>query len=93
MEEVAGSSRDFLQIPFNKGTASGQVTIARTPGDSAQNLVLSPSSVQIFEQLEAPFERAQEPHWRLTDSGDEQQHQGSRQSPDDDESEQQEHLA
>jgi hypothetical protein len=93
IEEVAGSSRDFLQVPFNKGTASGQVTIARTPGESTQNLVLSPSSVQIFEQLEAPFEQAQEPHWRLTDSGDEQQHHGSRQSPDDDESEQQEHLA
>jgi hypothetical protein len=93
MEEVAGSSRDFLQVPFNKGTVSGQVTIARMPGESAQNLVLSPSSVQIFEQLEAPFEQAQEPHWRLTDSGDEQQHHGSRQSPDDDESEQQEHPA
>jgi hypothetical protein len=92
-QEVAGSSRDFLQVPFNKGTVSGQVTIARMPGESAQNLVLSPSSVQIFEQLEAPFERAQEPGWRLTDSGDEQQHHGSRQSPDDDESEQQEHPA
>lgn len=93
MEEVAGSSRDFLQIPFNKGSVSGQVTIARMPVESAQNLVLSPSSVQIFEQLEVPFEQAQEPRWRLTDSGDEQQHHGSRQSPDDDESELQEHLA
>jgi hypothetical protein len=92
-EEVAVSSRDFLQVPFNKGTVSGQVTIARVPGESAQNLVLSPSTVQIFEQLEAPFERAQEPGWRLTDSGDEQQHHGSRQSPDDDESEQQEYPA
>lgn len=92
-EDVAGSSRDFLQVPFNKGSVSGQVTIARMPGESAQNLVLSPSSAQIFEQLEAPFERAQEPGWRLADSGDEQQHQGSRQSPDDDESEQQEHPA
>ncbi|WP_152974851.1 SpaN/EivJ family type III secretion system needle length determinant [Pseudomonas sp. RIT-PI-q] len=93
LEDVAGSSRDFLQIPFNKGTVSGQVTIARMPGESTQNLVLSPSSAQIFEQLEAPFERAQEPGWRLTDSGDEQQHHGSRQTPDDDESEQPEHLA
>jgi hypothetical protein len=93
MEEVAGSSRDFLQIPFNKGTVSGQVTITRTPGELAQNLVLSPSSVQIFEQLERPFELAREPGWQLTDSGDEQQHHGSRQAPDDDESEQLEHLA
>ncbi|MFJ3367588.1 hypothetical protein [Pseudomonas sp. NPDC086251] len=93
MEDVAGSSRDFLQIPFNKGTVSGQVTITRTPGESAQNLVLSPSSVQIFEQLERPFELAREPGWQLTDSGDEQQQHGSRQAPDDDESEQQEHLA
>lgn len=92
-EDVAGSSREFLQVPFNKGTVSGQVTIARMPGESTQNMVLSPSSAQIFEQLEAPFEQAQEPHWRLSDSGDEQQHQGSRQSPDDDEPEQQELLA
>ena len=92
-EDVAGSSRDFLQIPFNKGAVSGQVTITRTPGELAQNLVLSPSSVQIFEQLERPFELAREPGWQLTDSGDEQQHHGSRQAPDDDESEQLEHLA
>lgn len=93
MEDVTGSSRDVLQIPFNKGTVSGQVTITRTPGELAQNLVLSPSSVQIFEQLERPFELAREPGWQLTDSGDEQQQHGSRQAPDDDESEPQEHLA
>lgn len=93
METVAGSSRDFLQVPFNKGSVSGQVTIARMPAESMQNLVLSPSSAQIFEQLEAPFEQAREPGWRLTDSGDEQQRHGSRQSPDEDESEHQEHPA
>ncbi|EXF96346.1 hypothetical protein HK44_022805 [Pseudomonas fluorescens HK44] len=95
LEEVAVSSRDFLQIPFSKGAASGQVTVTRIPGESAQNLLLSPSSAQVFDHLKEPFEQVRDPYWRLTDHGDEphQQPDGRHQSPDDEQAEHQERPA
>lgn len=90
LDDVAVSSRDFLQIPFNKGTASGKVTVTRMPGESTQNLLLSPSSAQVFEHLKEPFEQVRDTHWRLADRGDEQhQHpNGKQQTPDDEQAEQ-----
>ncbi|WP_030127914.1 hypothetical protein [Pseudomonas sp. QTF5] len=93
LEEAAGASRNFLQIPFSKGTASGQVTITRLPGEFAQNLVLNPSNPQVLEHLREPFDQVRESHWRLADTADEQSRHGSRQSPDDEQEEQQEHPA
>ncbi|QVW25108.1 hypothetical protein KJF94_05855 [Pseudomonas hormoni] len=90
IETLPGSSRGLLQVPFNKGAASGQVTITRVPDDPVQNLQLSPSNTLVFEQLKAPFELARDPGWRLTDTGGEQQHQGSQQQPDEEQAEQQE---
>jgi len=90
IETLPGSSRGLLQVPFNKGTASGQVTITRVPDEPIQNLQLSPSNSLVFEQLKAPFELARDPGWRLTDTGGEQQHQGSQQQPDEEQTEQQE---
>jgi hypothetical protein len=83
VEEVVSTSRDFLQVPFNKGAASGQVTITRASGDSTPNLVLSPSNAQVFEHLKEPFEQVRDNHWRLTDTADEQPRHGSHQAPDD----------
>lgn len=93
LETLPGPDKGLLQVPFNKGAASGQVTISRVPDEPARNLQLSPSNVLVFEQLKVPFELAREPAWRLTDSGGEQQRQGSRQSPDDEQAEQSEHPA
>ncbi|WP_095051951.1 invasion protein [Pseudomonas sp. Irchel s3b2] len=90
LETLPGSDRGLLQVPFNKGTVSGQVTISRMPDDSTRNLQLSPSNALVFEQLKVPFEQVREPAWRLTDSGGEQQRQGSQQSPDDEQAEQSE---
>ncbi|MGY2259662.1 SpaN/EivJ family type III secretion system needle length determinant [Pseudomonas sp. SDO55104_S430] len=77
------SLKNLLQVPFNKGLVSGQVTISRVPDEPARNLQLSPSNTQVFEHLKVSLEQVREPTWRLTDSRDEQQHQGSRQAPDD----------
>ncbi|MHC8367765.1 SpaN/EivJ family type III secretion system needle length determinant [Pseudomonas sp. ZT5P21] len=83
-------SRGLLQIPFNKGTVSGQVTITREPDESTRNLLLSPSNALVFEQLKAPFELVRDPGWRLNDDSSEQQHQGTHQSPEEEQTEQQE---
>jgi hypothetical protein len=88
--EVTPSSRDFLQVPFNKGAAHGQVTISRLPGESMQNLVLSPSNPQVLEHLREPFDQVRDTHWRLRENTDDQQRQGSRQSPEDEQEEHQE---
>ncbi|WP_448106919.1 SpaN/EivJ family type III secretion system needle length determinant [Pseudomonas azerbaijanoccidentalis] len=88
LETPPVSDRGLLQVPFNKGTVSGQVTISRVPDEPARNLQLSPSNALVFEQLKEPFEQVREPTWRLTDSGGEQQRQGSHQSPDDEQDEQ-----
>ncbi|MDO7896739.1 SpaN/EivJ family type III secretion system needle length determinant [Pseudomonas citrulli] len=80
---LPGPARELLQVPFNRGAASGQVTIHRLP-ENAAGLTLSPSHAWVFEQLKEPFALAAEPAWRLTGRGDEQPRQGSRQAPDDD---------
>lgn len=88
VEPLSGADRGLLQVPFNRGAASGQVTISRLPEEPTRQLTLSPSNAQVFEQLKAPFELAREPAWRLADSGGEQQRQGSQQQPDEDQDEQ-----
>jgi hypothetical protein len=82
IETPPGPGPGLLQVPFNKGAASGQVTISREPDEPARPLLLSPSNPLVFEQLKAPFEQLREPGWRLADQRGEQQRQGSRQSPD-----------
>lgn len=88
VESLSGADRGLLQVPFNRGVASGQVTISRVPEESTRQLMLSPSNALVFEQLKAPFELAREPAWRLADSGGERQRQGSHQAPDEDQDEQ-----
>ncbi|MCP1500718.1 hypothetical protein J2Y86_005425 [Pseudomonas migulae] len=88
IETLPGSSPGLLQVPFNKGAASGQVTITRVPDELTQHLLVSPSNTLVFEQLKAPFEQAPDLGWQLADDGGEQ-HQGSRQSPDEEQTEQQ----
>lgn len=88
LETLPAPERGLLQVPFNKGTVSGQVTISRVPDEAIRNLQLSPSNALVFEQLKEPFAQVREPAWRLTDSGGEQQRQGSQQSPDDEQDEQ-----
>jgi len=87
LETLPASDRGLLQVPFNKGTVSGQVTISRVPDEPIRNLQLSPSNALVFEQLKESFAQVREPAWRLTDSGGEQQRQGSQQSPDDEQDE------
>ncbi|WP_260955036.1 SpaN/EivJ family type III secretion system needle length determinant [Pseudomonas citri] len=87
MHTPPGVARGLLQVPFNNGAASGQVTIQRSTEESARQLTLNPSNAWVFEQLREPFAQAREPAWRLTDSGGEQPHQGSGQAPDDDQDE------
>lgn len=86
-ETLPGPDRGLLQVPFNKGTASGQVTISRVPDEPTRYLQLSPSNALVFEQLKVPFEQVREAAWQLTDSGGGQQHQGSQQAPDDEQDE------
>ena len=93
LETPSGPDRSLLQVSFNRGAASGQVTISRVLDEPSRSLQLSPSNTQVFEQLKVPFEWVREPAWRLTDSGGEQQRQGSRQSPDDEQTEHSEHPA
>ncbi|MGH8350778.1 MAG: hypothetical protein ACRES5_30070 [Pseudomonas sp.] len=87
IETLPGTDRSLLQVPFNRGAASGQVTISRVPDEPTRSLQLSPSNALVFEQLKVPFELVREPAWRLTDSGGEQQRQGSHQAPDDEQAE------
>lgn len=90
LETLPGTDRGLLQVPFTRGTVSGQVTISRVPDEPYRSLQLSPSNALVFDQLKVPFDQLREPVWRLTDSGGEQQRQGSRQSPEDEQSEQSE---
>jgi hypothetical protein len=87
IETLPVADRGLLQVPFNKGTASGQVTISRVADEPTRNLQLSPSNALVFEQLKVSLEHVREPAWRLTDSDGEQQRQGSRQPPDDEQTE------
>lgn len=87
IETLSVADRGLLQVPFNKGTVSGQVTISRVADEPARNLQLSPSNALVFEQLKVALEHVREPAWRLTDSEGEQQRQGSRQPPDDEQTE------
>lgn len=93
VQALPSSDRGLLQIPFNKGAASGQVIISRGLEESARNLTLSPSNALVFEQLKEPFELAREPAWRLAERGGEQQRQGSQPLPDEDQDESAEHSA
>ena len=90
LETLPNADRGLLQVPFSKGAANGQVTISRVPDEPTRSLQLSPSNALVFEQLKVPFEQIREPVWRLTDSGGEQQRQGSQQSPDEEQPEQSE---
>lgn len=87
IETLLVADRGLLQVPFNKGTVSGRVTISRVADEPTRNLQLSPSNTQVFEQLKVSLEHVREPAWRLTDSDGEQQRQGSRQPPDDEQAE------
>ena len=87
IETLPVADRGLLQVPFNKGIASGQVTISRVTDEPSRNLQLSPSNALVFEQLKVSLEHVREPAWRLTDSDGEQQRQGSRQPPDDEQTE------
>ncbi|MNU55911.1 hypothetical protein D3C71_449970 [compost metagenome] len=87
IETLPVADRGLLQVPFNKGTASGQVTISRVADEPTRNLQISPSNALVFEQLKVSLEHVREPAWRLTDSDGEQQRQGSRQPPDDEQTE------
>ncbi|MBD9461705.1 type III secretion effector protein [Pseudomonas sp. Pdm06] len=93
VEALPDTGRSVLQVPFNRGAASGQITITRVPEESTRSLTLSPSNTLVFEQLKAPFELAREPAWRLADSGGEQSRQGSHQAPDEEQDEQVERPA
>ncbi|MCW8277086.1 invasion protein [Pseudomonas sp. PCH199] len=88
-ETLTGPDRGLLQVPFNNGAASGQVTISRGADESPRNLLLSPSNALVFDQLKTPFELIRDPGWQLTDNDGEQQRQGSHQSPDEEQAEQQ----
>ena len=87
IETLPVADRGLLQVPFNKGAASGQVTISRVVDEPIRNLQISPSNALVFEQLKVSLEHVREPAWRLTDSDGEQQRQGSRQPPDDEQTE------
>lgn len=87
MEILPSPDRGLLQIPFNKGAVSGQVTISRTGEEPTRNLTLSPSNALVFEQLKEPFAQIREPAWRLAERDGEQPRQGSQPSPDDDQDE------
>jgi hypothetical protein len=87
IETLPVADRGVLQVPFNKGAASGQVTISRVVDEPTRNLQISPSNALVFEQLKVSLEHVREPVWRLTDSDGEQQRQGSRQPPDDEQTE------
>lgn len=93
IDTLPNTERSLLQVPFNKGIASGQVTISRVADEPTRTLQLSPSNALVFEQLKVSLEQVREPAWRLTDSGGEQQRQGSRQAPDDEQSEDAGHEA
>lgn len=93
VETLPGLDRGFLQVPFNRAGANGQVTISRGSEEPTRPLTLSPSNALVFEQLKEPFALAREPAWRLTDSGGEQPRQGSQQGPDEDPDEQAEPAA
>jgi len=88
-ETLPGPERGLLQVPFNSGTASGQVTINRMADEPTRNLLLSPSNAMVFDHIKTALELAREPGWQLTDDGGEQQGRGSHQPSDEEQAEQQ----
>ncbi|MCJ8204792.1 type III secretion effector protein [Pseudomonas sp. RGM2987] len=87
-ETLPTPGRGWLQVPFDNGLASGQVTISRAVEEPPRNLTLSPSNAQVLEQLREPFAQAREPAWRLAERDGEQSRHGARQPPDEDPDEQ-----
>ncbi|MGN8273846.1 SpaN/EivJ family type III secretion system needle length determinant [Pseudomonas sp. SMN5] len=83
-ETLPASERGWLQVPFNNGVASGQVTISRAVEEPIRNLTLSPGNAQVLEQLREPFAQARESAWRLVERDGEQSRQGERQPLDED---------
>ncbi len=73
----------LLQVPFNKGVVSGQVTVTRESEEPARTLLLTPSNGQVFDHLKAPFEHLRDPGWRLVDQRGEQPRQDTRQARED----------
>lgn len=88
-ETLPGPDRGLLQVPFNSGAASGQVTISRMADEPTRNLLLSPSNALVFDQIKTALDLTRDPAWQLTDNEGEQQGRGSHQPPDEEPAEQQ----
>ncbi|HEF4758009.1 TPA: type III secretion effector protein [Pseudomonas putida] len=81
--------RSLLQVPFNSGAASGQVTISRMADEPARNLLLSPSNALVFDHIKTALDLTRDPGWQLTDNEGEQHGRGSHQPSDEEQAEQQ----
>lgn len=92
-ETLPGPDRGLLQVPFNSGAASGQVTISRMADEPTRNLLLSPSNALVFDQIKTALDLTRDPAWQLTDNEGEQQGRGSHQPPDEEPAEQQDQPA
>jgi hypothetical protein len=80
--------RSYLQVPFNKGSASGQINISKPGAEFPALLQLNPSNAEVSGHLRAHMEHLQEPRWRLMDErADDPGHgreQGSHETEEDD---------
>ncbi|MGJ7515636.1 SpaN/EivJ family type III secretion system needle length determinant [Pseudomonas baetica] len=88
-ESLPRTERGLLQVPFNSGAASGQVTISRMTDEPTRNLLLSPSNALVFDQIKTALDLTRDAGWQLTDNEGEQRGRGTHQPSDDEQAEQQ----
>ncbi|VVP32384.1 hypothetical protein PS865_04430 [Pseudomonas fluorescens] len=62
-----GTSASFLQVPFSKGQAVGQVIVNKLDGEPGLTLQLAPSSSEISSHLREGLSALSEPTWRLAE--------------------------
>ncbi|NWB92886.1 hypothetical protein [Pseudomonas agarici] len=63
-EDGDDTGRPFLQVPFNNERAQGEVLITRE-GSGSSDVLIRASDEQVFEQLQAHFDKSRQPHWWL----------------------------
>jgi len=74
----------YLQVPFNKGEASGVITVSKAAADQPQMLLLSPSNAQTSSVLSDSLAQLQDPRWQLSDQHGQERGQGQQREAQDD---------
>jgi hypothetical protein len=80
-------AHNYLQVPFNRGDASGLITIDKGGSERPEHLFLSSNSASVFSYLSDNLGQITNPRWHLADQQRHEQHHGQEHGFDDDDTE------